>query len=292
MAVGVTNPADEIATLADELGELLAALAALLPEPVADPATGTTTTHRGVTGSPAPWHAEAAGILFDVHEGIRRLEASIRRDITGRPGRRRGGSDRNTAAALAAVASLAYGLDVDAARRARRILNVWASHARQIRDIDREPAWAPLPSVPGRPPAACPYCRTYSLRYARLSGAVRCANPRCADSEGSRPYGVIEQGKYTGRAMLVFADGREITYTTEVDIMTKTEPTRVDVTVLLTIGDDAEITTPGHNANDPIRVPAATIAAQTGIDAKQLPGKKLTALVDEQAGTASEFRAA
>lgn len=211
----MTNPADTITEHASELRDLLAVLAQLLPEPVADPTTGNTTTRRDVTGSPAPWHAEAAGILLDIHEGARRLEASIRRDITGNLGPRRGGSDANTDAALTAITSLAYGLDHDAVKRAARILSVWISHASQIRDIDLEPSWAPLPSIPGNPPPPCPYCKTYALRFARQSGAVRCANPRCRDSEDNRPYGLIEQGKYTGRAMLVFADGREITYAIE-----------------------------------------------------------------------------
>lgn len=210
----MTNPASRIAEHVAELLDLLAVLAELLPEPIADPTTGNT-TRRDVTGSPAPWHSEAASILLDVHEGVRRLEASMRRDVTGRLGRRRGGSDANTAAALQAIRALAHGLDDELAEHAARILRVWISHAHQIRDIDLEPSWAPLPSIPGTPPPACPYCRTYSLRFARQSGAVRCANPRCRDTDDNRPYGLIEQGKYTGRAMLVFADGREITYTTE-----------------------------------------------------------------------------
>lgn len=211
----MTHPADSITDHVAELRDLLAVLAELLPEPVTDPTTGSTTTRRDVIGSPAPWHAQAAGILLDIHEGARRLEASIRRDITGHLGARRGGSDANTTAALTAITSLAYGLDHDGAKRTARILSVWISHANQIRDIDLEPSWAPLPSIPGAPPPSCPYCRTYALRFARQSGAVRCANPRCRDTEENRPYGLIEQGKYTGRAMLVFADGREITYTTQ-----------------------------------------------------------------------------
>ena len=178
----MSHPADQITDLANELRELLAALTALLPEPVTDPTTGNTLT---------------------------------RRDITGHLGQRRGGSDANTTAALTAITSLAYGLTEPDAKRAARILNIWISHTNQIRDIDLEPSWAPLPSIPGTPPPACPYCRTYGLRFARQSGAVRCCNPRCLDSEENRPYGLIEQGKYTGRAMLVFADGREITYATE-----------------------------------------------------------------------------
>lgn len=208
----ISHAANDVAGRVTDLREILVVLAELLPEPVTDPTAGNTHTRRGITGSPAPWHAEAAGILLDIHEGVRRLEASIRRDVTGHLGPRRGGSDGNTQAALTAITNLTYALNDDQAKQTGRILGIWLSHARQIRDIDLEPSWAPLPSVPGTPPPACPYCRTYGLRFARQSGAVRCANPRCVDTQEQRPYGLIEQGKYTGRAMLVFADGREITY--------------------------------------------------------------------------------
>jgi len=202
--------ASHVADLAGDLQPLLVILEGLLTEPVADPTAGR--VHRKVIGSPAPWHADAASVLMDAHEGVRRLEASIRRDVAGHLGARRGSSALNTAQALRAIAALANALNDDDAHHAARILRIWVSQARQIRDIDLEPSWAPLPSVPGAPPPACPYCATYGLRFARLSGAVRCCNPRCRDTRDQRPYGLIEQGKYTGRAMLVFADGREITY--------------------------------------------------------------------------------
>ena len=35
---------------------------------------------------------------------------------------------------------------------------------------------------------------------------------------------------------------------------------RVDVRVLITVGDEAEVTTPWHSVDEPLRVPAADIA--------------------------------
>ncbi|MEV7008884.1 hypothetical protein [Streptosporangium sp. NPDC051022] len=91
--------------LVTELAELLERLEELPAEPVADPTTGTMSHHK-VTGSPAPWRAEAGPILMDIHEGVRRLEASLRREVAGHLGARRGGSDANTVAALASIARL------------------------------------------------------------------------------------------------------------------------------------------------------------------------------------------
>src|SRR4051812_43933050 len=62
--------AEEIAVLVEELKPLLAQLQALLPEPVADPTSGTSTHHK-VTGSPAPWHGEAGPLLMTIHAGVR-----------------------------------------------------------------------------------------------------------------------------------------------------------------------------------------------------------------------------
>lgn len=204
--------ADRIAELADELDPLLAALQALLPDQIGDPTVGTTAHRKNTVGSPAPWHAQAAAALMDIHEGVRRMEASMRIDISGQPGRRRGGSTANTAAALASLVRLGYGLDDRRARYYARILQIWITHAQQLRDIDEAPRWIAIHVPKGQLPPTCPYCSTYSLRVAENSGAVRCINRRCLDTTGKRPYGLLERGQYTGRPLLAFADGREIHY--------------------------------------------------------------------------------
>lgn len=203
--------ADLVADALDELAGLLPRLQALLPEPVADPTVGTT-THRKAVGSPAPWHAEAGAALMTIHEGVRRMEASMRQDLTGEPGPRRGGSDANTFAAMDAIRRLAHGLPDDRARYYARVLGIWVTHAKTVRDIDETPKWVPIRAPRGALPPTCPYCHTYSLRVAQASGAVRCANPSCRAGDGQRPYGRMQYGPLTGRPMLVFADGREITY--------------------------------------------------------------------------------
>lgn len=209
--------ASKVAEATYELEDLLQDLAGLLPEPVGDPTVGTTAHRKHVAGSPAPWHQEAASVLFTVHEGVRRLEASLRRDVAGGLGRRRGGSDLNTFQALRAIRNLAHGVDEARARKAARIMSVWISHARTIRDIDQAARWDPLQAVKTTDPAVrlsppCPYCQTYSLRVARVSGAIRCFNPACRDELGNSPSGHLSEAPYSGYPMITWADGRQIYY--------------------------------------------------------------------------------
>lgn len=218
---GAPTGAELVATAVDRLRDLLQQLAALLPDPVGDPTVGTTAHRKHVAGSPAPWHAEAGAALMTIHEGVRRLEASMRLGVTGHTGQHRGGSDGNTLRAMHNITRLAYGVSDQGARRAARHLTKWADRAATIRDIDQEPRWDPLLTASTsrtgvKLPPVCPYCRTLSLRIARAASTVRCFNPRCRDSAGNHPSGVISETDGTHRPMIVWADGRTIvSYTTE-----------------------------------------------------------------------------
>lgn len=57
---------------------------------------------------------------------------------------------------------------------------------------------------------------------------------------------------------------------------------RMPVQVLIVVGDQAELTTPDRDYRDPERVPAAMITRDTGLTVADMPGKRLTALVDER----------
>ncbi|MEV0586341.1 hypothetical protein [Nonomuraea sp. NPDC050310] len=183
---------------------LLEALYDLLPEPVATPATGS--THAVVIDSPAPWHPEAGPVLYLISEEARRLEASMRRDVTGRLGERRGGSDRNTVAALRAIEQLAHAVPEERARAACRIIARWIRSARQVADIGLEERAVPLPRLPGQLPPPCPYCGTYSLRVLVGDGRIWCINRTCEDQNGHRPRGHLDQGRQEGG--ITWADGR------------------------------------------------------------------------------------
>jgi hypothetical protein len=191
-------------------GGLLDQVEALLPEPVAAAAAGAAAGK--LAGSPAPWHPEAAAVLLDIHEGARRLEASLRRATVGRLGQRRGGSDDNTRRALESVVRLAEALDDDHVRQAARIVARWVTAARRIRDIDLTDRWEPLPRQPGMLPPSCDYCSTFSLRWNRRSGEVRCINGACRDEHGRRPVARMVIGRVSGQASLVWQDGRTIAH--------------------------------------------------------------------------------
>ncbi len=130
-----------------------------------------------------PWHPEAGMVLMVIHEEARRLEASLRTYVAGHLGRRRGGSDANTAAALNAIAHLAHGVPSEAAAHARRIIERWIRSARQIRATSAWRSRGTIPVPQGAVPPACPYCRTYSLRMRGIERRIRCINPRCWDHE-------------------------------------------------------------------------------------------------------------
>lgn len=55
---------------------------------------------------------------------------------------------------------------------------------------------------------------------------------------------------------------------------------RVPVRVLITVGDDAELVTPWHTSAEPLRMPSAGIAADAGLPADELPGRRFTAVWD------------
>jgi hypothetical protein len=53
---------------------------------------------------------------------------------------------------------------------------------------------------------------------------------------------------------------------------------RVQVQVQLVSGDYAELVTPWHSAQAPLRVPASTIARDADLPVHELPGRWFTAL--------------
>ena len=196
-------------------GGLLDTLTALLPETGTTPDTEKSSAHK-ISGSPPPWHAEAADVLMTIHAGARELESVMRYRVTGTVPIR-GGSDGNTRAALAGVAALAGAVPDSAARAATSLVAHWVRRARQVRDIDQTERWVALPRLPGLLPPACPYCRTYALRMSRAAGEVRCMNAQCLDRDQRRPVARMEYGLLSGDGILMFADGGRLSYEAPAD---------------------------------------------------------------------------
>lgn len=196
-------------------GGIIDQLAELLPEPSEDPSVGAMS--RSKAKSRPPWNPDAAAVLMGIHAGARELEQDLRYRVAGHTGEDRGGSTANTRAALAAITSLAYGVDELAVRDAANQIAAWLRAARQLPDIDRQDKWTALPRVKGYLPPVCDYCTTYSLRMNRRTGVVRCSNPACTDEDGNQPAARMLIGRYSGQGTLVWRDGREVVYTIDAD---------------------------------------------------------------------------
>src|SRR5438045_1920291 len=189
--------ADRLSDSCAELARLLPAARALLALPAA-----TGTTGRACPGSRPPWQPDAADAAMNAHEGLRRLEASMRQAVTGRHGRRRGGSDANTSAALAAIERLGAGLTADDAARAAVILDRWSRQVSMLSAVDTAEPWR---RVAG---AACPYCHAPMLRVQPRAGLVTCLRyGACRDADGDHPMGRMAVSGIDGSPRVVWNDG-------------------------------------------------------------------------------------
>ncbi|GAA4100833.1 hypothetical protein [Nonomuraea soli] len=206
------TPAEEIDDLLSELAHLMERLGELFAEPVADPTQGSAQHHK-VTGSPEPWHKEAAAAYFDAHAGLRRIEGDLIYVVSGasRPGRP--GSDVHTRAASAAIRRLVRGVPDELARIVRDELARWVEAAKQVGDIGEAERWAPIHVPRGQLPPACPHCGTFSLRVAVESRRVMCWLTRCVDDAGRRPQGHLERSRYNlDTAVIRWVDGSQTYY--------------------------------------------------------------------------------
>jgi len=191
---------DSLAASCAALARWLPAAEVLTRHPDTDGAAGS-----GQPGSRPPWNSAAANAVTDPHEGVRRLEASLRLLVTGHAGPRRGGSDANTVAALKAIANLAYGLPVNHDNevdengrrlpcqcphcRAERFIEGWTRPIRQLPAIDEDEA-------PEKWPIPCPYCHYTMMRVYPRQGRVTCLRLNvCFDADGRHPVGTVEVGR-------------------------------------------------------------------------------------------------
>ena len=138
---------------------------------------------------------------MDAHEGVRRLEASLRHAVTGHTGPRRGGSDVNTAAAITAIEALGNAVTDTAAGKAARLLDGWTAQIQQLAAVDEIDRWI---RVTG---AECPYCQAAMLRLAPRAGRVTCLRfGACFDGNNQHPVGFVQRG-LDGDPMVAWADG-------------------------------------------------------------------------------------
>ncbi len=198
-----------VAEAAADLTRCLTIAETLIPLPDQD---GTTAIGSATVSSP-PWNAQAAAAVLDTHEGLRRLEASLRLIVAGHPGSRRGGSAANTFAAIEAVTALSYALPQDGHIQEKgkpcpcdwcrliRILARWAMAVERLPAVDTAEIWQ-------RVQAACPYCGFAMLRYAPRSGRLTCLRyGSCADADGVHPVGHVTVSELDGTPCVAWQDG-------------------------------------------------------------------------------------
>jgi len=188
-----------------ELAGLLEELENVLPH---RPAEGY--RPAGASGTPgkpgarmASWNTAVAYVILEVHAGARELEQNLKYQQSGVL-RERGGSDKNTIAALYSITALAAGSGDYELREATRTIERWCWKARLA--LGEAEPWVQIPRVPGQRAARCPFCNFCTLRMKSLSGMVRCCNPACVNQDGERPVGKVEFGAAYGSPMVVWND--------------------------------------------------------------------------------------
>lgn len=198
----MTTPADLVQEACDLLAGYLPVLERLVAEPSSTQDAAVGMSPRPAD-TPEPWDAAAGRALMDAHEGVRRLEATLRYVLNGHPGARRGGSAMNTREALDVIPRLAAGLSTDMEDATVRVLNRWIGEAESLAAIDKARHWRTLPS-----PRTCPYCQTGWLKADMDARPVTivCFMVRCADRNGLRPVATMGTDGH-GIPVLDWADG-------------------------------------------------------------------------------------
>jgi hypothetical protein len=203
--------ADEVAGACGELWRYMGILEAMVAEPVAVAGGATPAMHGRLASPPLPGHQQALYALMNAHDGLRRLEATVRARASLPDRGKRPGTTASVARIVAELPRLAAAINDDSREEALYWLGQWITGAKEVHGVDEARRWRPLPRPrPGeeRPPA-CPYCATYQLRADVEARVVACTNPRCpGDKNGAPPVASMATGP-DGRSGLYWADGTE-----------------------------------------------------------------------------------
>ena len=147
-----------------DLEQWLTVARELITQPDTQPAAG-----RTAPSSTPPWNAQAANALLDAHAMARELEQNIRYQVTGTY-QTRGGSDLNTARALAAISNLAEAIGPHEAGAYARLVERHVTTVMRLPAVDLEERSRIIP-------VACPRCGAAKLLLYERSGRIGC--PAC-----------------------------------------------------------------------------------------------------------------
>jgi hypothetical protein len=163
--------------------------------------------HMSSRKSTMPGNTNVLEAVMYAHQAIRETESDLRYAAAGHSGTPRGGSDGNTMVALANIPRLGAGADENTRYQAIRRLRSAALAIERLPAIDEAIDWAPLPRQPGQPPPLCAWCGTYSLRYAVVTGIIRCMFPGCLADDEQPPQGRLDISQTDGSPCIVWRSG-------------------------------------------------------------------------------------
>jgi hypothetical protein len=142
-----------------------------------------------VASSPA-WHGQAAHLVLELHEHVRRLEAQMAQKLSGKIRLVRGASPENTRYSLEALPKLAQGFSENETLDIVIHLERWTRRGESV--LGPEKAIHHLPRNPGEGEARCPYCTFQTMRWSPPKGVAFCINPTCVTDDGVAPRWSIE----------------------------------------------------------------------------------------------------
>ena len=220
LVTGGRDTTDLLAEACEELGDLLATIAAteiMNGRSCAGIMTAATMAtdidvnpgmrHTSHLESRVPGNSAVLNAATDAHACVRDVERKLRYAATGGAGTPRGGSDANTTAALKAIPKLGAAASSHDRQHATRMLTTAAKGIQRLAAIDIAVEWQPLRRGAGGLPPLCPWCSTYSLRYAPTTGIIRCVFPACQDDDGKPPVGRLDVSKIDGSPVLAWRSG-------------------------------------------------------------------------------------
>ena len=203
---------DDIRAAGDELLKVLTLAEVLVTR--TDHHPGGPAPGGGPAESGWPGNTQAANVVMDAHAGVRALEREMRVAVSGTI-ITRGGSDANTAIAVAQIAAMSIAAGDEHRALAMRLIHGWTVAGQRLPAVDEAARWvrirlvtrcpacrAKLPPPPQRCsecgelpplPPACPYCKTYNLRLAEGAYVVACFHPDCPErKDGRRPQARLD----------------------------------------------------------------------------------------------------
>jgi hypothetical protein len=173
---------------------------------------------RSTKASRLPGNQSVLFAVTEAHAAVREVERNLRYAITGHADTPRGSSDGNTSVALRNIVRLGATATDDDRVRAVKILHSATRQIQRLPAIDTLVEWKPIRLGPGGLPPQCEHCGTFSLRYAPVSGVVRCIYPAdgqgCTDDDGHPTRGRLDLHRVTGTPVIAWRDGR-VTYAPE-----------------------------------------------------------------------------